>query len=212
MKPVAPVRKTSTRKLRCYLESSVGLDSASHKADFTLGWWDRLTNTAAPDMFTSTLVSIISALTALVASVAGPFVTLYVARTQLRANVRSANRQRWIDEFREQVAHFCSEMAIAAQVRDKMVRDGRIVIQGEPEYLNAFGRLIYTTNKIRLMINPLDPEHQELIDLLNGLLAQFRDASADDDLRAQGTALIEQLIPKSVAIIRREWIRVQRLE
>ena len=163
-------------------------------------------------MFTSTLVSIISALTALVASVAGPFVTLYVARTQLRANVWAANRQRWIDEFREQIAHFCSEIAIAAQVRDKMVSDGRIVIQGEPEFLNAFGRLIYTTNKIRLMINPLDPDHQELLALLNSLLARFRDASADDDIQAEGLAVVEQLISKSVAIIRREWIRVQHLD
>ena len=73
-------------------------------------------------------VSLISAFTALVASIAGPFVTLYVARTQMRVTVRSANRQRWIEEFRELIAQFCSEIAIAAQNRESMVKDGRIVI------------------------------------------------------------------------------------
>jgi hypothetical protein len=52
-------------------------------------------------MIDATLVSFVSALTALVASIAGPIITLYVARSQVKAAVRSANRQRWIDEFRD---------------------------------------------------------------------------------------------------------------
>jgi hypothetical protein len=161
-------------------------------------------------MIDTTLVSFVSALTALVASIAGPIVTLYVARTQFKANVRSANRQRWIDEFREQIAHFCAELAISAQVRDKIVRDGRIVIQGEPEFLNSFGRLVYTANKIRLMINPLQHEHHELLELINDLLRRFRLASAEDDLQVEGQAIVERIVAMSLAIIRSEWLRVQR--
>ena len=40
-------------------------------------------------MISQTLVSFVSALTALIATIAGPFVTLYVARTQFKATVRS---------------------------------------------------------------------------------------------------------------------------
>ena len=36
-------------------------------------------------MISPTLVSFVSALTALIATIAGPFVTLYVARTQFKA-------------------------------------------------------------------------------------------------------------------------------
>jgi hypothetical protein len=161
-------------------------------------------------MISQTLVSFVSALTALIATIAGPFVTLYVTRTQFKATVRSANRQRWIDEFREQIAHFCAEIAISAQVREKIVKDGRIVVRVEPEFLSSFGRLVYTANKIRLMINPLEREHQELLELINGLLRRFRTASADDDLQAEGHAIVEQIVAMSVAVIRREWLRVQR--
>jgi hypothetical protein len=161
-------------------------------------------------MISQTLVSFVSALTALIVTIAGPFVTLYVTRTQFKATVRSANPQRWIDEFREQIAHFCAEIAISAQVREKIVKDGRIVVRVEPEFLSSFGRLVYTANKIRLMINPLEREHQELLELINGLLRRFRTASADDDLQAEGQAIVEQIVAMSVAVIRREWLRVQR--
>jgi uncharacterized membrane protein len=93
-------------------------------------------------MIDATLVSFVSALTALVASIAGPIVTLYVARTQFKSTVRSANRQRWIDEFRDLIAHFCAELATSVQVREKIVRDGRIVIQAEAAFLSSFEKLI----------------------------------------------------------------------
>lgn len=160
-------------------------------------------------MFTPSL-GLISALTALFASIAGPFVTLYVARTQLKANVRSANRQKWIDEFRELIAHFCSELSIVAQIREKIVTDGRIVIHDAPDFLNAFGKLVYTSNKIRLMVNPLERDHQQLLELLNRMLVQLRTAPLDRDLQNEGLQLIDQVIAMSLLIIRREWVRVQK--
>lgn len=54
-----------------------------------------------------TVVGLVSPATALVASVTGPLVALHVGRTQVRAAVLSANRQRWIDTFRELMAEFC---------------------------------------------------------------------------------------------------------
>ena len=50
------------------------------------------------------ILSLISACTALVASIAGPVVTLMVAKRQFSANVLSANRQKWIDALREALA------------------------------------------------------------------------------------------------------------
>jgi formyltetrahydrofolate hydrolase len=161
-------------------------------------------------MIDPALVGVVSALTALIASIAGPMVTIYATRTQIRATVRSANRQRWIDEFRDTMAHFCSELAIAVQGRQKLVRDGQIVIQTESEFLHSFGRLIYTANKIRLMINPLESEHQELIQIIEGLFVRFRTAPADQDLQAEGLEIVKQIVTMSLTIIRREWLLVQR--
>jgi hypothetical protein len=161
-------------------------------------------------MIDATLVSFVSALTALIASIAGPIVTLYVARSQFKVNVRSANRQRWIEEFRDLIARFCAEIAVSAQVREKIVKDGRIVVHAESEFLSSFEKLIYTTNKIRLMINPLEHEHQKLVEVMNHLLARFRTASAEDDLQSEGQEIVGKIVTMSVEIVRREWLRVQR--
>lgn len=156
------------------------------------------------------LISLVSAITALVASIAGPLVTLHVGRTQMRLTVRAANRQHWIDEFRELIAHFCSEIAIAAQGREKIVRDGKIIIESESEYLQAFRRLIYTANKIRLMVNPMDAEHQALLTLMNTMFERLRAAPQDHDLQSEGQIYVGEIVTKSLAIIRQEWLLVQR--
>lgn len=161
-------------------------------------------------MIDATPVSLISAFTALVASIAGPFVTLYVARTQMRVTVRSANRQRWIEEFRELIAQLCSEIAVAAQNREAMIKEGRIVIAGERDLLGNFGKLVYTANKIRLMIDPLDRDHQNLLASIDALLALFRTGPEGQVLQASGQAFAQEIVRLTVAIVRREWMRVQR--
>jgi len=56
---------------------------------------------ALPHAMDAWLISVISACTALVASIVGPFVTLAVARRQFNATVLSANRQKWIEASRD---------------------------------------------------------------------------------------------------------------
>jgi hypothetical protein len=55
-------------------------------------------------------ISLVSACTALVASIVGPMVTLSVAKRQINASVLSANRQRWIESLRDLVAELISLM------------------------------------------------------------------------------------------------------
>jgi hypothetical protein len=105
-------------------------------------------------VFDPALIGVISAATALVASITGPLVTLYMGRAQIKAAVRSANRQKWIEEFRDMIAHFCGQVAASVQVRGKVIRDGRIAIPAEQELIDRFERLVFTSTKIRLMINP----------------------------------------------------------
>ena len=100
------------------------------------------------------LVSLVSAATALVASITGPFITLYVGRAQIKVAVLSTNRQKWIDGFRELVATFCSQVAAIVQVRDKIITEGKINLTGDAALLHQFERLIFTVTKIKLMINP----------------------------------------------------------
>ena len=72
------------------------------------------------------LVGLVSAATALVASFAGPVITLHIGRLQIRASVLSVNRQKWIDSFRDAVATF----------------DGRVHVSSEAEVIGRFEALI----------------------------------------------------------------------
>ena len=161
-------------------------------------------------MIDPALVSVISATTALVASVTGPLVTIYVARVKIRASVRSANRQRWIDEFRDLIANFCGQIAAATQIRAKVFKDGRVSIPVESEFLHHFERLIFTSTKLRLMVNPLDREHGKLLAAVDELLTLFRTAAVEDDIQDEARARALRLADMSHEIIRHEWLRVQQ--
>ena len=65
----------------------------------------------------SLLISLISACTALVASIVAPFVTLSVARRQFNATVLSANRQKWIESLRDLLAELISLFVAALVVK-----------------------------------------------------------------------------------------------
>ena len=52
----------------------------------------------------SNTLALVSACTALVASVAGPSVQLLIARRQINANLISANRQKWIEALRDLIS------------------------------------------------------------------------------------------------------------
>ena len=157
-----------------------------------------------------TIIGLVSAATALVASVSGPLVALHVGRTQVRAAVLSTNRQRWIDGFRELIAEFCSQIAAAIQVRANLVRDGKIHLSAEPESLHQFERLVLTFAKVRLMTDPADQQHRELVRVIEGLLATLRTAPPAADIQPDAEAAGRRLIEISHVILRQEWQRVQR--
>ena len=105
----------------------------------------------------SALLSLISACTALVASIAGPFVALIVAKRNFNATVLSANRQKWIESLRDMLAELISlliaALVVKAKWKDKWDR-GRGALIGEPALLEKVERLVLAQTKIRLLLNP----------------------------------------------------------
>ena len=112
--------------------------------------------------------------------------------------------------IRELIASFCGQIASSTQVRERVFRDGRVSIPAESEMLHHFERLIFTATKIRLMINPLDDEHRKLIEAIDALLQRFRTAPDTEDLQVVAQAMARQIIAMGLAIIRHEWLRVQK--
>jgi hypothetical protein len=156
------------------------------------------------------ILSLVSACTALVASIAGPIVTLAVARRQFNANVLSANRQKWIETLRDMLSEWISILATAAVVRTtwKTEWDGGLApISARGELLDKVERLVLVQAKIRLLLNPLEADHEELrraIDAASQRLkaAVWRESETEAD--------VEAVTRLAQAILKREWQRVKR--
>lgn len=154
-------------------------------------------------------ISLITATTALVASVMGPIVTLNVARRQFRANVISTNRQKWIETFRDRVSELVSLMT-AAQLIKRHTEDawrGGVGPAASLGVTDKFEQAFMALSEVRLLTNAADPEHQRLNDALAAALAHVQhDELREDEL----DACIDDIITLGRTIIRHEWGRVKR--
>jgi hypothetical protein len=155
-------------------------------------------------------LSLITATTALVASIMSPFVTLRVARRQFRANVISTNRQKWIDTFRNRVSELLSLMSAAQVIKRHAIeswRGGLGPVQANLGLADKFERAYMALAEIRLLTNASDLEHQRLNDALARALAHLQ----HDELREHELAAsVEDVIALGRTIIRHEWGRVKR--
>ena len=70
-----------------------------------------LASTTAMDA--SLLIGMVSACTALVASIGGAVIALKVARRQFNATVISGNRHKWVEALRDELAELISLLATA---------------------------------------------------------------------------------------------------
>jgi hypothetical protein len=154
-------------------------------------------------------INLITASTALVASIMGPLVTLVVARRQFRANVIATNRQKWIDEFRDRVSELLSLMN-AAQLIKRHSADawrGGVGHAASLGVTDKFEKAFMALSEIRLLTNASDPEHQHLNEALATALVHVQ----HDELREEELeASIEDIIALGRTIIRQEWGRVKR--
>ena len=158
------------------------------------------------------ILSLVSACTALVASIAGPIVTLAVARRQFNANVLSANRQKWIETLRDMLAELIALLAMASvlKVTWKGKQDpwdkGLGLFARDSALLDKLERLVLVQSKIRLLINPLEPDHQELYRAIDTALRRFQ---SEDLHEAETDADVETITRLAQAILKREWQRVK---
>ena len=154
-------------------------------------------------------ISLITAMTALVASVMGPLVTLAVARRQFRANVISTNRQKWIETFRDRVSELLSLMSAAQLVKRHTAESwrGGVGPAASMGVTDRFEKAFMALSEIRLLTNAGDPAHQRL----NDALAEALEHVQHDELRDQELdECVEVITSIGRTIIRQEWARVKR--
>ena len=156
------------------------------------------------------LISVISACTALVASIAGPLVTLTVARRQFNATVLSANRQKWIETLRDMVAEIIAllvaGLVIKQNWKDKWDK-GRGALHADPALLEKLERIVLAQSKIRLLLNPTEADHQRLS---RAIEAAFERLRSEQSVESESQADIETITALAQSILKREWQRVKR--
>lgn len=156
------------------------------------------------------LISLISACTALVASIVAPFVTLAVARRQFNANVLSANRQKWIETLRDMVAELIALIVTALVVKAKWQGtwdQGRGALSSDPTLIEKLERLVLIQSKIRLLLNPTEPDHQRLDQAIDAAIKRLR---PEESVDAEMEADIQTITALAQSILKREWQRVKQ--
>jgi hypothetical protein len=157
----------------------------------------------------SSVVSLVSACTALVAAIAGPVITLTVARHQFSATVISANRQKRIETLRDTLAELIALVSTALVVKskwkDKWDR-GRGPLNADPAMLEKFERIVLAQSKIELLINPIDADHQRLCETIETAISRLR---VEESLEAETQHDIRTITGLGQTILKREWQRVK---
>ena len=155
------------------------------------------------------VVSLVSASTALVASVVGPVIALTVARRQYNATVISTSRQKWIETLRDTLAELIALLRAALVVKskwkDKWDR-GRGPLDSDPAMLDKFEQIILSQSKIDLLNNPTDADHQRLHETIEMAISRLGvEASHEGETQSD----IQTITRLGQAILRREWQRVK---
>jgi len=161
-------------------------------------------------MESATILGLVSACTALTASIVGPIVTLKVARRQFNATVLSGNRQKWIEALRDTLAELISLLATALVIKSKWKdkwEGGRGPLNAEPALLDKFERIVLTQAKIQLLINPVDPDHQQLDRAVDVAARRLQSEEALDSETEQD---IRSIVALGQSILKREWQRVKK--
>ena len=155
------------------------------------------------------VISVISAGTALVASIVGPIVTLSVARRQFKATVLSANRQKWIETLRDMLAELISLLVSALIVRSAWKSkwdEGRGPFREDAALVDNLERIVLAQSKVRLLLNPTESDHQRLHGAIDAALKRLR---SEDSVDSDTAADIEIITTLGQSILRREWQRVK---
>ena len=142
-------------------------------------------------------------------SVAGPLVTLSVARRQFNATVLSANRQKWIETLRDMLAELISLLVTALIVRStsKTKWDkGRGPVGENAALLEKLERIVLAQSKIRLMLNPHESDHQQLYRAID---SAFKRLQSEDSPDSETETDIETITTLAQTILKREWQRVK---
>lgn len=154
-------------------------------------------------------VAFVAACSAFVASLVGPFITLAISRRQFRANVISANREKWIGTLRETTAEFIALAAAAAlhASRPGNTARGHAQLHADPTLMPRFERLVQVRWNLRLLLNPDEPHHLAVVQAVTATTEYLQKGAPEADAIV---AHVNRVADATQVVIRDAWRRVKQ--
>ena len=153
-------------------------------------------------------ITFVTASTALIAAVAGPIVSVVVARQQIRASVISNNRERWVETLRDSVAEYVALVLSASIARQTMGQEYSKVLSADRALLEIAERIALVKNKIMLMTNPNESAHGGLCQAVEVAYSSL--VSEEPQPLGKMRAEAEAITRAGRAVLKAEWQRVKR--
>jgi hypothetical protein len=155
-------------------------------------------------------ITLVTATTALIAGIAGPFVSLLVARRQIRASVISNNRELWIVALRDALAEYLALVMTTILITGKTADDIDAVVLRDADLRHALERALVVRGKILLMIDPNGSRQGTLhqsIEAVHGALVN-RELLRLQEWRDR----IESILGAGRELLQEEWERIKHGE
>jgi hypothetical protein len=157
-------------------------------------------------MISNLILPVMSLIVAILAVFVGPLITLKMSERQIELSRRVASkqivapmRQAWINTFREKLAEFISAAFHYWNVRQVMA--GRVELKDEEQR-----RLAQLEYEIRLLINPTESDHQQLVETIKQI--PWRLERGDDEF-GEINPLMEKATALGQRIFKTEWNRIK---
>ncbi|AGP48162.1 hypothetical protein PSYCG_03095 [Psychrobacter sp. G] len=147
--------------------------------------------------------AVVSAITALVAIIIGPLVSICIAKNQINASVISTNRQVWINRLRDELATLVGMVhhLPSAHANDSVSTNDAIA---------EYGKFVEKFQVIKLLLNPNEADHQELVRLIEcadkKLIESINNKISN---RSEFETIGRDIVTQSQIVLKKEWQRVK---
>ena len=143
------------------------------------------------------IIPILSLIIAALAIFVGPFISLYVAKRQVRSSLEVANRQItspmrqvWINALRDLLSELCSSV------------HHYFVAGYEDRADSEYQRLTHLESKIQLMLKAKEDDHIQLEKLIREMVSSLERGKQAD---ATFVEVHQKIITLSRQVLKREW-------
>ena len=128
-------------------------------------------------------------------------ITYVIAKKQIVNSGVTQFRQKWIDDLRNSISIFIAQAEMISMLD----------FDDDKQYFENFQDLSQMQNKIELMLNPLEEDHNQLIEIANKIREIIHDENIDDDeLEEVLNKKIDELLDISKAVLKKEWIVIKQ--